>query len=159
MTPRTKRALAPAGDLPGGIDASLDGIRGPDTFRVDTEVRDDCARLALYGEPDLATAPGLEDELTASQAPDVRRIELDLRGLTFIGSAGLAAMRAANARAQDRGCEVALVRGPESVHRVFELTGLAKKLPFVGESGSGEQATRPVPARERRESWKPLGSS
>ncbi|MGZ6697209.1 MAG: STAS domain-containing protein [Solirubrobacteraceae bacterium] len=151
MTPRTKSALAPAGDLPGGIDAGLNGIRGPDTFQVNTEVRDDYARLALCRELDLATAPGLEDELTRSQAADVRRIELDLSGLTFIGSAGLAAIRAANALAQDRGCEVALVRGPESVHRVFELTGLANKLPFVGESGSGEQATCTVPARERRE--------
>lgn len=93
-----------------------------------------CARLALHGELDMATVAALEDELRVAWSQDSRRIEIDLRGLTFIASAGIAALLAANARARDSGRALTLVRGPAAVHRVFELTGTTGQFAFRRES-------------------------
>ena len=99
-------------------------------FAVDTEYAGRCARLALCGELDLATVRVLEDELRAVARRDIRRIEIDLRQLTFIGSTGIAALLQANARARDTGLSLTLVRGPQSVQRIFELTGIVSQFAF-----------------------------
>jgi anti-anti-sigma factor len=104
--------------------------QGGALFVVETEHTGRCARLALHGELDLSTVGVLEGELRAVWSRDVRRVEMDLRGLTFIGSAGVAAMLEANARAREAGCALTLVRGPERIHRIFELTGIDGQFAF-----------------------------
>lgn len=110
--------------------ASPDGA----LFAVDTEHAGRCARLALHGELDLATVGVLDEELRVAWSRDISRIEIDLRGLTFIGSAGVAALLEANARARDVGCALTLVRGPKRIHRIFELTGIEGQFAFRPES-------------------------
>lgn len=107
--------------------------RPPDgaLFVVDSEYAGRCARLALHGELDVATVDVLDDELRRAWAnADIRRVELDLRGVTFMGSAGIAALLAANARARERGCALTLVRATDRVHRVLELTGIADQFAY-----------------------------
>lgn len=99
-------------------------------FEVDAEYTGDCARLALHGELDLATVGALNDELRVVWSRDSRRIEIDLRDLTFLGSAGVAVFLAVNARAREAGCALTLVRGSEWVHRIFELTGIEGQFAF-----------------------------
>ena len=99
-------------------------------FAVETELTGRSARLAVHGELDLATVGVFEGALRSIWSRDVESVEIDLRGLTFIGSAGIAVILAACARARDAGCTLALVRGPDSVHRIFELTGIASRLEF-----------------------------
>jgi anti-anti-sigma factor len=48
--------------------------------------------VLLAGELDLETAPGLEEELAALGATQRTRVVLDLRGVTFMDSAGLKAI-------------------------------------------------------------------
>jgi anti-sigma B factor antagonist len=61
----------------------------------------------------------------------VELIVLDLRGLEFMDSTGLhALLRIANS-SHDSGRRFALIRGPDQVHRLFELTGLAETLTIV----------------------------
>jgi anti-sigma B factor antagonist len=102
-------------------------------FTVRSEYAGHGARLALHGELDLATVALLDKELRAVWARDVDSIELDLRGLSFIGSAGIAAVLAAGARAREGGCALTLVRGRDDVHRIFELTGITGQFAFRGE--------------------------
>jgi anti-sigma B factor antagonist len=99
-------------------------------FAVDTEYAGRCARLALRGELDIATVRVLEDELRAVWSRDVVRVEIDLRDLTFIGSSGIAALLEANSSARDNRCALTLVRGPVSVHRIFEITGIESQFAF-----------------------------
>lgn len=99
-------------------------------FSVETEYEGRCARLALRGELDLATVAVLDHELQEVWSRELRRVEIDLRGLEFIGSSGIAALLEANARARDCGCALTLVRGPAPVHRIFELTGIESQFAF-----------------------------
>jgi anti-sigma B factor antagonist len=99
-------------------------------FSVETEYEGRCARCTLRGELDLATVRVLDEELQQVWSREPRRVELDLRGLEFIGSSGIAALLEANARARERGCALTLVRGPAAVHRIFELTGIESQFAF-----------------------------
>jgi anti-sigma B factor antagonist len=85
------------------------------------------ARVDVAGEVDIATAPDLERTLLAAEARG-RVVVLDLRELDFIDSSGVHVIITAHHRARQRGCRLALVRGPECVDRVFTLTGASEKL-------------------------------
>jgi anti-sigma B factor antagonist len=88
--------------------------------------------IALYGELDLRSIATLERELREAEAGDARRVILDLSGLDFLDSCGLGAILNAHRRLEhDDAPLLELVRGPERVHRVFELTGATDILRFV----------------------------
>ena len=87
--------------------------------------------IALMGELDLEGADRVTQELLSAEATDVQEIVLDLSHLRFIDSTGIRLILAADARSRSDGNRLALVRGPREVQRVFELTGIADRLPFA----------------------------
>jgi anti-sigma B factor antagonist len=91
---------------------------------------DDTAVARLHGELDLAGAHVLDDCLDAVIDERPPRVIIDLRGLEFMGSAGLHAFSRLR---QGLGAhtELLFVPGPERVQRVFEITGVADTLRFV----------------------------
>jgi anti-anti-sigma factor len=62
--------------------------------------------------------------------PATRALTLDMSGLTFIDSTGLAAVVYASRVCEQRDCPLDVVRGPEAVQAVFTMTGLDELLPF-----------------------------
>ena len=106
-------------------------------FAVQTEFLGRFARVVVRGELDLATVGALEAALRSVWSRDVRDVEIDLRALTFMGSAGVAAFLEANARARDAGCALTIVRGPRAVHRIFELTGIERQFTFSATARGG----------------------
>jgi anti-sigma B factor antagonist len=96
-----------------------------------SEREDDLHVIALFGELDLATANGVEQELLRVEATDAEAIVLDLAGLTFMDSTGARLVLQANARSRADSCRLTLLRGPRAVQRVFELSGLSDLLPFA----------------------------
>jgi anti-sigma B factor antagonist len=90
------------------------------------------ALIALSGELDLSGAPALDDEIGRLAAADgVQRVVLDLRGLEFLDSSGLRSVAMADRRLGSAGRGLVLVRGGETVQRVFEITRMAERLHFV----------------------------
>ena len=86
--------------------------------------------IGLLGELDIAGASTLEDELLRVEATDAAKIVIDLGSLEFIDSTGIRlVVMAADRCSADR--RLTLLRGPKQVHRVFEITDLASRLPFV----------------------------
>ena len=85
--------------------------------------------IELSGELDLDGAPQLEEELRAAESSDVASIVVDLGGLDFIDSTGIRLLVLAAERSPEG--RFALLRGRQQVHRVFELTDLADRLPFA----------------------------
>ena len=84
------------------------------------------------GDLDLASAPALERALTESlQDGQVETLTLDLRALSFMDSTGLRVVLATDARMRAQGRELFVIKGPPSVHRVFELALLEERLRFV----------------------------
>jgi len=87
--------------------------------------------IRLFGELDLATADAVEKELLRVEATDADPIIVDLSGLTFIDSTGARLLVYAAARSREHSDRLALLRGGAAVQRVFQLTALEDKLPFV----------------------------
>jgi len=85
--------------------------------------------VELIGELDLDGASAVEEELLAVEASDAESIVVDLSNLEFIDSTGIRLIVMAADRSE--GGRFALLRGPKQVHRVFEITDLADRLPFV----------------------------
>ncbi len=89
------------------------------------------ATLDLAGELDISTADRLKQAVGTLLGDDgASELTVDLRRLTFIDSSGLAAMVHINKQCAQHECRLSVIRGPDSVQSVFELTGLHELLPF-----------------------------
>jgi anti-sigma B factor antagonist len=109
----------------------------PPAFDVQERVEGDSATLVLAGELDISTADRLQQAVArVCVAKGPRALLIDLQRLVFIDSSGLAAMVYASRLCERHGCRLSVIRGPQPVHEVFELTGLDKLLPF-GVDGAG----------------------
>ncbi|HEV2924859.1 MAG TPA: STAS domain-containing protein [Solirubrobacteraceae bacterium] len=86
--------------------------------------------LAIAGELDLATAPELEARAEQLSAQG-RELVFDLGELAFIDSTGLLAILKTRELCAERDCGFFLMPGPPAVQRLFELTGLLDRLPFL----------------------------
>jgi anti-sigma B factor antagonist len=99
---------------------------------VEASVEEGVHTLALSGELDMAAVPSLEAEVRRLCVPGTRGITLDLGGLGFIDSTGLAAIVLVSRLCAKHGYTFELLPGPRPVQRLFEITGLANALPFRG---------------------------
>ncbi len=86
--------------------------------------------LSPSGDLDAYTAPGLRAELhrATDGNGDVALVVVDLKGITFIDSAGLGTLVGAHRRMRESGGRLRIVRPPALVSRAFELTGLDEVL-------------------------------
>lgn len=100
---------------------------------ITTHARDGLAHVVLNGELDLSTIARLEQELTRVEGERPETIALDLRRLSFLDSSGLRVVVSADQRARREGRRLVVVRGPETVQRVFSITHLDKQLELVDE--------------------------
>jgi anti-sigma B factor antagonist len=100
-------------------------------FRIDVEPQSDAVRVAPVGELDLATVDKLRAEVERQRESGLGRLVLDLRGVRFLDSTGLRFVLELDSAAKANGQELALIRGPDVVHRIFEVTQVAERLRFV----------------------------
>ena len=105
-------------------------------LEVETEDRDELARVVLRGELDLSTVGKVQDELDRVESAGPRVLVLDLSGLTFLDSTGLRCVVTADERARDAGRRFVIVRGPDPVQRVFSITKLDERLDIVDDAAS-----------------------
>jgi anti-sigma B factor antagonist len=100
-------------------------------FRIEVEPSRDMVRVVPVGELDLATANKLREEIDRLHVAGFNRLVLDLSKLRFMDSTGLKLVLETNAGARDDGWTFSLVRGPEAVQRLFEVTNITEHLDFV----------------------------
>jgi anti-anti-sigma factor len=109
---------------------------GPETGLPIHCVDDGATHLvAPTGKLDRTSAWILERALRRAEATDAREIVLDLGGLELIDPIGVQIVVQADARARVHGKQLVIRRGPASVHRMFELSGLTHRLPFAEFAG------------------------
>jgi anti-anti-sigma factor len=65
--------------------------------------------------------------------PDLRRVRLDLRGVTYLNSAGVAVLVQLQKLGQPRGVDVVLVAPPPAVARPLQLSGLWLRFTIEGQ--------------------------
>jgi anti-sigma B factor antagonist len=103
----------------------------PSDFAVQTHTIGRMALLAVSGELDLVSSPPFGHAIRQLAELDVELVVVDLRGVDFMDSTGLHLVLQAHTQAQESGRRFALVRGPDQVQRLFDLTGLSDSLTIV----------------------------
>src|SRR4051812_19529999 len=105
--------------------------------RMDDTVQ---VHLQLAGELDLYQAPAFDDALVAVEGEKWPTVILDMRNLEFLDSMALRLIMRTQARAQQDGRRLVIVRGPEFLDRVLKLSGLTEHLELVDEPPVPETA-------------------
>jgi anti-sigma B factor antagonist len=100
-------------------------------LQVDVHENGEVVSVALAGELDISETPTVQQTLLALEERRPPVLVMDLRGVTFLDSSGLRLILEADLRARRAGRRLAVVRGPEAVHRVFLIALLDKRLDFV----------------------------
>jgi anti-sigma B factor antagonist len=105
------------------------------TLLIDVECGGDHEppRMVVFGEVDAATADQLQnaviDVLRRHRPP---RIDMDVRGITFLGAAGISALVQCQADARQLECRIRLIGTPPVVYRVLQITGLLEHFGVPG---------------------------
>ncbi|MEV0246700.1 STAS domain-containing protein [Nocardia sp. NPDC050712] len=86
-------------------------------------VHDGATVLTVAGEVDLATAPALETAIEGVLAEAPRALIIDLTGVSFLASAGMAALVAAHKRA-GTATTIAVVADGPATSRQLKMTSL-----------------------------------
>ena len=93
--------------------------------------RDGGLVVALTGELDLAEVGRVSRRMAKLELESPPVVYLDLRKLTFLDSSGLQALVDTDVRGRAAGRRVVFIRGPRTVHRVFELTRLDERVEML----------------------------
>lgn len=123
--------------------------RPPEPFAVEVHWRGHVAILQPSGELDLATIETLRAALDDIEIAGA--VVLDLRGLSFVDSAGVHLLIELHQRAQRDGFRLALLAPPAPVDSAIRLCGLYEALPFVVPSDALDSEPD-----NRRAGWRPL---
>ena len=115
-------------DLPaeGQPDVSTEGTEAPfdDVITLSTSNEDGVVTVTVVGEVDTFTAPVLRSTLDSQLEQQPSELVIDLSGVQFLGSAGLAVLveTQKSSRAKDVGLR--LIATTRAVTRPLEVTGL-----------------------------------
>jgi len=86
--------------------------------------------LLVAGELDISSVPSLKDTLAEVESRVDGRVLLDLSGLTFMDSTGLACLIAADRDARGDGHRLHLRGVQGQVQMLFGLTGVGERFTF-----------------------------
>jgi anti-sigma B factor antagonist len=100
-------------------------------LQIEAHQHDGFVHVVLTGELDLSTVEKVEQELTRLEGESPSVVALDLARLTFLDSSGLRLIVAADQRARRDGRRFVVVRGPDTVQRVFSITHLDERIDLV----------------------------
>lgn len=109
-------------------------------LQIDAHEHDGFAHVVLTGELDLSTIEKVEQELARVEGTGPATVALDLSRLTFLDSSGLRVIVSADKRARRENRRFVVVRGPESIQRVFSITRLDQQLELVDDLSSLDPA-------------------
>jgi anti-sigma B factor antagonist len=97
-----------------------------DTDAIQVHVRsvDDVTILSPKGEIDLSRAPALRKHITAAQASRPRKLIIDLGGVPYMDSSGVATLVEAMQNARRAGGKLVLCALQDKVRSIFEIARL-----------------------------------
>jgi anti-anti-sigma factor len=119
----------------------------PLLVRIDHDDRTATVRMTVSGELDDVSAGRLrEGFLGALRGRRPAVVEVNVRGVTFLDSAGIRALVLCRIDATRADCRIRVVDAPHIVHRVLEISGLLEYL-GVSPAGSAPSAAAGAAAR------------
>jgi anti-anti-sigma factor len=114
----------------------IGGGKGPAFRNVEVALDPAAARVTLAGEVDMADAEPLR-ELLAEVVSELREVELDLRDLRFIDSAGCQALIQVAMHAARVGGRIRVLTAEGPVRRVLSLLEIEQILGVVEDPPAG----------------------
>ncbi|MGI8815644.1 MAG: STAS domain-containing protein [Pseudonocardia sp.] len=96
------------------------------------EPASDTALLRVSGEIDMLTSPILRQGIAEQLSDDRMRLLVDLNGVDFLGTSGLAALVEARSSAAEHAIELWLVCTNRQVLRPLEIAGLTSLFRIAG---------------------------
>ena len=102
-------------------------------FELESRVEGDRAIVTVRGDFDLQVAQRVVEELAKVEAGEPGLVIIDLSRVSFLDSAGMGVIAAAQARATEVGRDLVVVRPPYSVRRAFEVSGFGDVITVVDE--------------------------
>ena len=99
-------------------------------FSIESKRAGELTRVTVIGELDLATSPALKERLDALEPDTTRRVVLDLSGVTFMDSRGIAVLMHAAKKSETDGLEFRLSPVDGQVKRVLECTSLLERFKY-----------------------------
>jgi anti-sigma B factor antagonist len=97
------------------------------TFKVDEDVEEGVALVAVSGELDLASVDELRTALRTA-APRSPSVVVDVSGVSFIDSTALAALLRSNDELSSDGVQMVMACPPGPVRRLLTMTSLDDRL-------------------------------
>jgi anti-sigma B factor antagonist len=94
--------------------------------------------LTAVGEIDIASSPVLRHAAADALERPCDVLVIDLDQVTFIDSTGIHALIDIQGRCRREGVVLRVLPAADGVHAVFELCGLADRLPFMPRSHGAE---------------------
>jgi stage II sporulation protein AA (anti-sigma F factor antagonist) len=93
--------------------------------------------VKVYGEFDLHGADDARRDIDGFiKAREVKHVVFDLAQLTFIDSSGLGVILGRYRKVSENGGRVAITGVPPAIHRVMEIAGLTRLMPFFPDCSS-----------------------
>lgn len=109
------------------VDATVgEDVTADQVVDLDVERRADVVVVRIGGEVDMLTTPMVSSLISEQLQSELSLLVLDLTGVGFLGSSGLAALVAAREEAGGRGVPLRLVSSGHAVQRPLTATGLAE---------------------------------
>ncbi len=111
----------------GQTDVSGEGTEAPfdDVITLSTSTDEDgVVTVTVVGEVDTFTAPVLRSTLDSQLEQQPRELVIDLSGVQFLGSAGLAVLVETQKSSRSRDVGLRLIASTRAVTRPLEVTGL-----------------------------------
>jgi len=96
-----------------------------DTLKIEVNIREDVATVALQGRLNTVTSPDFRAKVDALPK-DVRSVDVDFGGLEHISSAGLRVLAAADELMSERGGRVRILNVNAAVREVLDMTGFSE---------------------------------
>ncbi|HEY1970622.1 MAG TPA: STAS domain-containing protein [Pseudonocardia sp.] len=104
---------------------------------------DDTAVLRVVGEVDMLTSPDFREAITEQLAARRQRLMIELDGVDFLGTSGLAVLVEARERAANSSVDLWLVCTTRNVLRPLEIAGLTDLFHITDSVPAGAAGTRP----------------
>lgn len=89
------------------------------------------ARIEVRGDVDVATCPHIDDVIASALRGSLETLTLDLEGVSFMGSSGLASLLRAQRRCEEVGAHLLLDRPSRAVRDLLAMTHLTNRFEIV----------------------------
>lgn len=101
----------------------------PEAFAIEVSRQGARVDVALHGEIDAYSAPRLQEGVAELGDLAGRHVVVDLGGVGFVDSAGLAAIVSMLRGVKEADAAVSLRSMSPQLHKLFEITGLSRLFP------------------------------